>query len=80
MSVVTISVEDSVERQFRNEVKEHLGKGKGVLGQAVTEAMKLWIQQKTQDDLAIKLKERMEKGYDMGKLLYTKRDELYARK
>ncbi len=79
MATITITVDDEVEKKFRAEVLEHNGNSKGVLGQAVTEALKIWIEQKVQEDLAQELKRTMESGYEMGKILYKKREELYAR-
>ncbi|ACJ16733.1 hypothetical protein, conserved [Thermococcus onnurineus NA1] len=43
LGVMTISVDDEVERKFRELVEKKYGKIRGALGVAVTEAMKLWI-------------------------------------
>ncbi len=52
MSTITISVNDDIEREFRETVKKKLGKGKGVLGKAVEEAIKMWIEEKKQRKIA----------------------------
>ncbi|MEK6982620.1 MAG: hypothetical protein AABX38_06815 [Candidatus Micrarchaeota archaeon] len=80
MATITISINDDVDRIFREEVEEHIGKGKGTLSKAITEAMELWIETKKQEDTAKELKEILNKGYDMGKITYKTRDELHARK
>ncbi len=44
VGVITISVDDDVERKFRKLVAEKYGRIRGALGVAVTEAMRLWIE------------------------------------
>jgi len=79
MKTVTISIDDAVEERFRKEVAEHLGSGKGSLGRAVTEALRLWIEKVSQAGLSQELGELMESGYEMGRLKYRARAELYDR-
>jgi hypothetical protein len=79
MSTMTVSVDDSVEKRFRKQVREHLGSGKGVLGRAITEALRLWIEARVQEEVAQDIRAKMESGYAMGKLKYSSRDELHAR-
>lgn len=80
MATITISIDDEIEKKFRSEVKEHIGTGKGTLGKAITEAIKLWVEQKVQEDVATSLKQKLQQGYAMGKLLYKERAEIYDRK
>ncbi len=44
MGVITVSVDDRVEKRFRELVVGKYGRIRGALGVAVTEAMKLWIE------------------------------------
>ncbi|KUH34451.1 hypothetical protein APY94_02115 [Thermococcus celericrescens] len=43
IGVINVSVDDDVEKKFRELVAKKYGKIRGALGMAVTEAMKLWI-------------------------------------
>ena len=43
-------------------------------------ATKKWLEEKKQKEITQWLMDKMEKGYDMGKLTVKNRDELYDRK
>ena len=43
MGTITISVEDETEKLFRKLASAKYGKRKGALGEAVTEAMQIWL-------------------------------------
>ncbi len=79
MGTITISIDDEVEQQFRETVKRVLGDRKGILGRAVTEAMKAWIQEKSQAEIARTALELMDKEYHLGKRRYSTRKDLYDR-
>ncbi len=79
MATITVSVKDEVGKEFREAVKERFGRGKGVLGQAITDAMHSWTQEKKQKDIAKEMTLLMEKGFEMGKLKIKSREELYGR-
>jgi len=51
MGVINVSVDDKVEKKFRELVEKKYGKIRGALGVAVTEAMKLWIKKVESEDL-----------------------------
>ena len=79
MSTITISINDDVEKEFRETVKEKLGEGKGVLGKAVETAIKKWVEEEKQKQIATELKDMMDKGLYSLKGWKFKRDEIYDR-
>lgn len=78
MGTITINIDDDTEQKFRNCVKETLDTGKGKLGQAVKEALALWIEEKEQKEIAKRQLALLEKGFHFGKYTF-RRDELYDR-
>jgi hypothetical protein len=46
MAYINMSIDDELDKQFRDEVNKRLGMKKGNIKRAIEEAMKLWIQQK----------------------------------
>lgn len=79
MAIMTVSVDDETERQFRELAGRILGKRKGHLGEATTEAMKLWIKEKSQETIARDALLLMEKEHHYGKKLWKSRQDLYDR-
>ena len=79
MGIITISVSEPVEKEFRRTVTNKLGKGKGVLGKAVGEAMRQWVHTQKQHEIAQEMIALMDRGFVMGKILIKSRDELYDR-
>ncbi len=79
MTTITISVDSSVEQEFRKRAAEAYEGRKGYLGDAITEAMEKWLAERKQKEITQKALELWKKGHNFGKLLYKKRDELYAR-
>ena len=79
MATITISVKDDIDKEFRESVKKKLGQGKGVLGKAVGEAMKKWMDDEEQKRIATELKDMMDKGLYSLKGWKFNRDELYDR-
>ena len=76
---MTISIKDEVANELRQTVKSELGEGKGMLGKAVEEAVKKWIEEKKQKEIAAELKAMMDKGlYSLNGWKFN-RDELYDR-
>lgn len=79
MGTITIKVNDEVEKKFREVVRANYPGKKGDLGKAVTEALQKWIEEKKQKELAKKERGVLRKGFDLGKLQYKRRVELYER-
>ena len=79
MAVMTITIKDEVANELRQTVKSELGTGKGVLGKAVEEAVKKWIEEKKQKEIAKRAIEMMNKGIYSLKGWKFNRDELYDR-
>ncbi len=79
MGTLTISVDDDTEKTFREVAERKLGKKKGYLGQATTEAMKLWIREMTQEEIANDALHLLERSVDYGTWHYKGRQELYGR-
>ncbi|MFQ5950589.1 MAG: hypothetical protein ACE5KH_00720 [Candidatus Geothermarchaeales archaeon] len=77
MGTITLSVDDDVEEEFRAVVKETSSRKKGVLGEAVTEAMRLWIHRKKQRRTAEEALKLLDRGFDMGERVYVEREELH---
>ena len=79
MATITISVNDEVEKEFRETVKKKLGNGKGVLGKAVEEALQKWMHDEKQRRIAAEMKEMMDKGLYSLKGWKFNRDDIYDR-
>lgn len=79
MGTITINVKEGIEHEFRETVKQDKGLGKGKLGEAITEAMQKWIEEKRQKMIAKEMLSLMKNGFSMGKLKFRSRDELYDR-
>ena len=79
MGTMTISVDNDVEQQFRALAQKIYSKKKGYLGNAVTSAMKKWIDEMTQKQISERELNLLENGFEMGKLKFESREELYER-
>ena len=79
MAIITISIKDDVADEFRKTVKKEIGEGKGVIGQAAEEAIKKWIEEKKQREIAERQIQRMKEGlYSLGRWKFN-REEIYDR-
>jgi len=79
MGTITININDDIEKQFRTLAHEVYNDKKGYLGKAVTCALQKWIDEVTQRQIAERELKILDKGFDMGKLKFTSREELYER-
>lgn len=77
MGTITINIDDETEKQFRMLVRKHK---KGNLGKAETEALRLWMDEITQKQISEKELKILDKGFNMGKLKFKTREELYETK
>lgn len=79
MGTITLSIDDQTEADFRRLVEKILGRRKGALGEATTEAMKIWIREKTQEEIARDALELTGRVYHFGTRRYASRKDLYDR-
>jgi len=79
MGTITLSIDDETERRFRSTARKVIGERKGYLGEAATDAMKLWIHEKTQEAIAKDALELIRKTYRFGEMKYSSRKDLYDR-
>ena len=79
MGTITVSVEDPVEESFRKTVTETIGKSKGSLGKAITEAMQDWSEKKKQKKIAKEMLILLDRGFEMGRVKKVSRAELHER-
>lgn len=79
MATITINVQDTLAKEFREEVWQKLGRKKGALGKAIEEALKKWLYEKRQEKIAQEMIALMEEGIEMGRIKIKSRDELYDR-
>ena len=80
MATITINITNEVANEFRAEVRRKLGKRKGMLGKAIEEALKQWLNEKRQKQIGEEMKKLMEKGVGTLKGWKFNRAELYDRK
>ena len=79
MTTITINVSEEVNRDFREVVKKKIGSNKGALGKAVEEALKEWIEEEKQKNIAERQKKMLTKGlYSLNGKKFN-REEIYER-
>ena len=79
MAVMTISIKDEVANELRQTVKNGMGSGKGVLGKAIEEAIKKWIEEEEQKQIAERQIKLMKEGIISLKGWKFDRDEIHER-
>ena len=79
MGTITINIDDEIEKRFRTLVSKIYHDKKGNLGNAVTEALKKWIDEVTQKQISERELRILDKGFNMGKFKFKTREELYER-
>ncbi len=71
MGIITVSIDNQVERKLRLIASVLYSKRKGYLGKAITDALEEWTDRKKGDSI-VKSLSLLEKGIDMGKLKTTR--------
>ena len=80
MATITVNIKDEVNEEFRKTVEERLGRGKGVLGKAIEDAMQKWASNEDQDRIREEALALMKKGlYKLPKGYKFRREEAYDR-
>ena len=79
MGVITISIDDDIERRFRAVARKKMGEGKGYLGKATTEALETWLVKQDQEVIAKDALSLLKTGYNLGTRRYPGRKDLYDR-
>jgi hypothetical protein len=77
MATITLNVTNEVNEEFRRMVKTKLGEGKGKLGRAMEEAIKIWISEQKQKDISERQLKMMKNGIWSAKNFNFNRDEIY---
>ena len=78
MATITISVEDEVEKRFRKLASEEYKGKKGYLGDAITKAMKKWVEENEVEERTHRALQRLKKGmYRVGKNYTFRREDAY---
>lgn len=78
MGVITISLNDEVEKKLRALARLRFSKAKGHLSKAITEALKEWAEKSREEELEDAL-EMLEKGFNMGGMITKKREDWHKR-
>lgn len=79
MGLLTVSLDNDTESYIRHLAKEKYQGKKGSLARVIQDLAKGSKRDEQRRNAFKSFKARMEKGYDMGKLLYKHRSELYDR-
>ena len=79
MAIITISIDDSINNEFRKIVEKKLGKGKGILKKAIMEAIKKWIEEEEQTKIAERQIKLMKEGVISLKGWKFNREEIHER-
>ena len=79
MGNLTLSFENEDEKKLRRIAQKKYSGKKGALSKVVSEGLKRLDEDSNRERAFRSLMKKMEKGYDMGKILYKNRGELYDR-
>lgn len=76
---VTVNIDDEINRKFREAVIKAYGNKKGNISRAVEDAFKLLMNDINTKNADSDLLNRLNKGYNLGGIIYNTRDELHER-
>ncbi len=79
MSVITFSLDDNVETEFRSYIEKETDNAKGIMGKIISEALEKWLKEKKQKEIAKRAMEIMHKGFNLGSYKIKSRSELHER-
>ena len=77
MATITVNVDDEVYEKFRKLAADKFNGKKGYLGDTVTTAMEMYVEENEQETAKKRLLAMMRKGVRIGFKGYKKRNELY---
>ena len=66
MTVITVSVDDGIYGRFRKLASDEKSGKKGFLGDAISETMNKYVEEKEQEAVKKRLLERIKRGYNLG--------------
>lgn len=75
--IITVSVQEDVEKRFRRAAASRHGKKKGYLGRALSEAMERWADEEEGAEAVAETLRLLDEGVDLGGLRYSRREELH---
>lgn len=79
MATITLNVTNEINDEFRNVVRAKFGEGKGKLGKAIEEAIKIWIFEQKQKNITQRQIKMMKDGIWSQKNFKFDREELYEK-
>ncbi len=79
MGNLTITLKDQDEKRLRNMANQRYNSKKGSLAKVVSESLRLMTKQSAREMAMQRQFRWMEQGFEMGKLLIKKREDIYDR-
>ena len=80
MVTITLNVTNETNEEFRSIVKTKLGEGKGKLGKAMEEAIKIWIYEQKQKEISQRQLKIMKEGIWTQKNYKFNSEEIYEKR
>jgi len=80
MTTITLNVNNELNNEFRQVVKSKFGEGKGILGKAIEDAIKKWINEQKQIEISNKQILLLREGAWSNKGYKFNREEIYEKR